>query len=203
MFCPDCNTSLDNVPVDAPCPGCGGGRRSAVARPQTVKATVTIPEPTITVTRADHPPWFEKWWEVVRARDQLDEVYAQRVPAVGNAEVDERVTRFCNECHDMRDWLIGDLTGVTANEVTRHSTSSPALVVSSAVANSHKHHTRKFGTTTARIRETRMTPRGARVTIEVDWATPAANTLDALALANDCVASWRQFFARHGLVEPG
>jgi len=26
MFCPDCDTSLDDVPVSDPCPGCGGNR---------------------------------------------------------------------------------------------------------------------------------------------------------------------------------
>ena len=156
------------------------------------------------VGRDDHRPWFEKWREVLRARDRVDEVYAQRIPNVGNAEVDERVTRFCSECHDMRDWLIGDLSNladVTATDVTSQASSSPPLTMSSAVANSHKHHTRSQGTT-ARIRSTHMTPQGARVVIEVDWATPTATDVDALDLANECVASWRQFFASHGVIEP-
>jgi hypothetical protein len=29
MFCPDCDTNLDDVPPEDPCPGCGGRRRSA------------------------------------------------------------------------------------------------------------------------------------------------------------------------------
>lgn len=205
MFCPDCNTNLDQVPAGTPCPGCGAGRRSAVARPATVRLTVTIPEPGINVTRNDHRPWYEKWREVVRAHDQIAEVYAGRVPGVGNVEVDERVTRFCSECHDMRDWLVGDLAnlpGVTASAITAHATSSPRLQVSSAVANSHKHHTRKAGTTTARIRSTDMAPQGARVTIEIDWASQSATNVDALDLANDCLASWRQFFGSNGIVEP-
>ena len=205
MFCPDCNTNLDPVPVGKPCPGCSGARRSAVARPATVAATVAIPEPGISVTRSDHRPWYEKWREVVRARDQIAHAYAGRVPGVGNAEVDEKVTRFCSECHDMRDWLVGDLEnvpGFTASDITAHATSLPALQVISAVANSHKHHTRRAGTTTARIRSTGMSPRGARVTIEIDWASQAATNVDALDLANDCVASWRQFFGSNGIVEP-
>jgi hypothetical protein len=135
--------------------------------------------------------------------DQISAVYAERLPNLGNAEVDELVPRFCSECQDMRDWLkddIGSLPGVTEADMPAHATSSPPLTVTSAVANSHKH--RKAGTTTARIRSTRMTPQGARVLIEVDWATPGARSVDALDLANDCVAGWRNFFASHGITEP-
>jgi hypothetical protein len=92
--------------------------------------------------------------------DQISAVYAERLPNLGNAEVDELVPRFCSECQDMRDWLkddIGSLPGVTEADMPAHATSSPPLTVTSAVANSHKH--RKAGTTTARIRSTRMTPR--------------------------------------------
>ncbi|MDH4144125.1 MAG: hypothetical protein OEY23_03040 [Acidimicrobiia bacterium] len=165
---------------------------------------MTVPEPTISVTRGDDRPWLEKWREVLRARDQIALVYAQRVAGLGNAEVDERVTRFCSECHDMRDWLLGDiasLPGVAGAEVIAHATSTPPLVVSSAVANSHKHHTRKAGTTSARIRSTNMTPTGARVSIEIDWATPDARTVDALELADDCISSWRQFLVSRGITE--
>lgn len=142
---------------------------------------------------------------MLRARERIGEVYAQRVPGVGNADVDERVTRFFTECHDMRDWLrgdIGNLAGVSAQDITDHAATSPPLVTGSAVANSHKHHTRKPGTTTARIRSTHMTPAGATVVIEVDWASPTSTMVDALNLADECVASWRHFLARHAIAEP-
>lgn len=205
MFCMDCNADLDVVAVGDPCPTCGGTRRSAIVTPQTAAVRVTVSEPTISVTRGDHRPWFEKWREVLRARDQIEVVYAQRVDGIGNAEVEDRITRFCSECHDVRDWLLGDIASlpvVGVADITAHAASSPPLVVSSAVANSHKHHTRRAGTMTARIRKTDMTPIGARVTIEISWATPAAKTVDALDLANDCIASWGEFLARRGISEP-
>ncbi len=144
LFCPECNVNLGAVPVGEPCPRCGGQRRSAVATPRTITAKMTFPEPSVSIARVDHRPWIEKWRDVVRARDQIDSVYARRQPNVGSAEVDELVTRFCNDCHDMRDWLVGDigsLNGVAAAGIKAHATSSPPLQVSSAVANSHKHHT--------------------------------------------------------------
>jgi hypothetical protein len=37
------------------------------------------------------------------------------------------------------------------------------------------------------------------VTIEVDWATPKASTVDALDLANECVDSWQAFLKQNGI----
>ncbi len=52
------------------------------------------------------------------------------------------------------------------------------------------------------IGDTDVTPNGARVTIEVNWATPQATKVDALDLAEDCVKSWRAFFVRFAIAEP-
>ena len=103
------------------------------------------------------------------------------------------------------EWLNGDLAnlpGVSAKDIRDHTTKAAPFGLAEAMANSYKHHTRKPGTATARIRDTSVGPAGARVTIEVNWATPNASTVDALDLANDCVAAWRSFFKRFGIVEP-
>jgi hypothetical protein len=203
MTCPDCNANLDAVSADDPCPECGGGRRTAAVLPQTAWVAATLHEPSILLTRDDHRPWFEKWREVVRARDLIGEAYHQRLPEVSTAEVEARVTHFFSECHDMRDWLVGDRRGlpaVTIGAIDDHVRSSSPLGIASAVANSHKHHTRDRGAT-ARIRSTQMTPDGARVTIELDWATLEATQLDALEVADECLVSWREFFATHGITE--
>jgi len=44
-YCPDCQTNLDDTPVDDPCPNCGGSRRSAVALPEVVGARIEVPSP--------------------------------------------------------------------------------------------------------------------------------------------------------------
>ena len=126
---------------------------------------------------------------------------AQFVPA--NGEVEARATLFFGECHDLRDWLTSDianLPGITTRNVVNHTRVSRPLQIASAVANSHKHHTRSHGTT-ARIRETYMTPEGARVVIESDWGLPTAANDDALELADACIADWREFFRNHGISE--
>jgi hypothetical protein len=205
MFCPDCNTNLDDVPVDDRCPTCAGLRRSAVVTPEPARVTGTAGAPSIGIGRDDHRPWDEKWREVLRSRDLIRDAYTD-ARGLGNAEVDARVNRFCSECHDLRDWLnndIANLPGVTTTAVKHHHDTERPLRISSAVANSHKHHTRYPGQTTARIRHTLVTPdQGARVTIEVDWATPHATTVDALDLANESVDRWRAFFKQNGIAAP-
>jgi hypothetical protein len=54
MFCPDCDANLDDVRVGSPCPQCGSERRSAIAFPESARAVVTIPSPTI-VTESHFP----------------------------------------------------------------------------------------------------------------------------------------------------
>jgi hypothetical protein len=204
MFCPDCNTNLDDVPGDAACPGCGGQARSAVAQAGTAGVVAMAGGLSTTITRGDHRPWTEKWLTVLNCLDKLAEAYGPAGQALGNAEVEARVETFFVECDHLRDWLDKDVAALapaTASDIEAHFLASPALCTCNAICNTHKHHTRRSGTT-ARIRQTSMSPAGARVSIEVDWALPSATTVDALDLANDCVKSWRSFFTTFGISEP-
>lgn len=54
MFCPDCGTNLDDVANGAPCPGCGGDRRSANANAGCATATGAVPNPR--AVGHSHPP---------------------------------------------------------------------------------------------------------------------------------------------------
>ena len=42
MTCPDCQTNLDEVPVESPCPNCGSHRRDATVSPETVAAVAHV-----------------------------------------------------------------------------------------------------------------------------------------------------------------
>jgi hypothetical protein len=157
------------------------------------------------ITRGDDRPWVEKWLTILHCLDALRETYSGDARTLGNVEIENRAQTFFVECDHLRDWLKGDLAalaGVSANDVHQHAMSSQPLRVCNAVCVTHKHHTPWPGRTVARIRDTDITPNGARVTIEVDWATPQATKVDALDLAEDCVKSWRAFFVQFGIVEP-
>jgi hypothetical protein len=205
MFCPDCGMNLDEVEVGAPCPGCGGGRRSAIAHAETASVKVMAGEVSLKVTKGDDRPWEEKWLEVLKRLDDVRATYSGDARGFGSMEIDRRVEDFFSECNHVRDWLIGDvarLPTVTVAVIDQHFWSSAPLRTCNAICNTDKHHTRSTGAT-ARIRSTDVTPTGARVTIEVDWALPSATRVDALQLADKCVASWRAFFTTHAIAEPG
>lgn len=201
MFCPECDAKLDEVEVGLPCPTCRGNRRSAIARPQTVDVVVDVNPIGLRIRRDDLRPWLEKWADVTHSLQEVSAAY-HGFEEVGNVELDQRVTRFFVECDHLRDWLIGDhasLSELSEGDVHEHFESSWSLQVCNAICNSHKHHTRRSGMT-ARIRETSIGPVGGHVTIEVDWASPTATTLDALDLAQQCVDSWRGFLNANGII---
>lgn len=199
--CPDCGENLDDVPQGQPCPRCGGPNRSIQIEAMAAMAQATAAAPTIDIAQSDHVSWRRKWAGVIGCHDRLKEIYSSPNFAGGNLEADQRALDFFVECDHMRDWLEGDLSslpGVTPRDLDSHFGSSPPLQVCNAICNSHKHHTRRSGTT-ARIRNTQIRPDGVSITIEVNWATSAAYTVDALDLADDCVNSWQSFFQRHGI----
>ncbi len=204
MWCPDCKASLDEVAVSDPCPACGGRIRSANAAVETIGVVAAVGEVSLKVTRGDDRPWTQKWLAVIHSLDALRDAYGGDARLLGSVAIDSRVESFFVECDHLRDWLVGDvasLSDVVAPDIEQHFTASQPLLTCNKVCNTHKHHTRRSGTT-ARIRATELTPTGARVTIEVDWATSQATTVDALDLAQDCVTSRRAFFTRFGIAEP-
>jgi hypothetical protein len=52
MFCPDCHTNLNFVPADAPCPNCGGRRRSATVTARVADVQASASAVTMSVGRA-------------------------------------------------------------------------------------------------------------------------------------------------------
>jgi len=203
MFCPDCATNLDAVPTGEVCPGCKGSNRSAIASPGAAESAATADRVTgIVVTKADNRPWVEKWQMVLHSLDKVCEVYANS-NGLGTIEIECRVDSFFVECDHLRDWLLWDtsLPAITETTIDRKVDSTAALSLCRDICNTHKHHTRRSGRT-ARVRGVAIDAPRATVAIEVDWALPAATTVDALQLAEDCVQSWRDFFDEHGINTP-
>jgi len=206
MFCPDCQTDLDDVPLGVACPGCGGQKRSALAQAEAAVVFVGSAAGSFSITRDDHRPWTEQWQTILHCLEELRVAYSPRGETLGTVEIKSRVETFFVECDHLRDWLKHDLSalhGVTADDIRGYALrSSPALSTCYAVCNTHKHHTRDRGRTEAQIREISVSSSGARVAIEIDWASPSATTVDALGLAEDCVQAWSEFFKRFNIVEP-
>jgi hypothetical protein len=204
--CSDCHENLDDVSVADLCPRCGSARRDAVVNASPLHVGVNVHAASVAVEPDLDQPWSSKWRSVVLAREQLAEAYI-RIPAGGNLEVDQRVHAFVGLTNDLIDWLEDDnsrLAHVPAKAVDSHWQSDLDLRIAKALANSHKHRsvTRGADPMNARIKRTLVSDGSATVTIEYWSATvQPPRRIDALALANACVGSWRRFFAQHGIVE--
>lgn len=204
-YCPNCFRTLDDVPQGQPCPGCGGAER-CVPLAAKLEATSTMTASIeMKLTKGDFRPWIEKWLMIEHALSALEDSY--RDPGIRSIEVELRVDSFFVECFHLWDWLhknVGkgtppSLPGVTHADIDAYLKGSATLLLCKDICDTHKHHTRNVGRRTAAIRDVLIGATGAAVTIEVDWGLPSATTIDALALAHDCVASWEAFFAACGI----
>jgi hypothetical protein len=201
LTCPDCQESFA-------CPACSGGPESGAsgAAASTATVTATAGAVGITIRRGDRRPWEEKWQSLTHHVKVLRDLYENGTPW-GNIEVETRVASIFLDSYHLADWLKWDLANlpVTETEIVDYVKTSAPLQLADAICNTYKHSTRtRKGATTAGIRETVMTDGGKRyrVTIEIDWATPAHTNVDGLALAEQNVEAWRVFFRRHGIVPP-
>lgn len=110
MFCPDCSADLNKVDVGAPCPRCGGKRRSSNATPQTARAFSTVHSPTI-IAESNFPDGSTSI--VVGSED-----FASRsvTSAGGNTQTFEGLPPQHEDdvlevCHSLRQVLHGDVWG--------------------------------------------------------------------------------------------
>ncbi len=203
MFCPDCQTNLDDVPANDPRPTAG------VADVQASSSSVGV-----SVGMADSAFWLEQWLRVEKALALLRAAYEPGANVSSTVEVDLRVRSFFTECHHFGDdWIEKDLDnwpGIESAQGEDHIKNSQALSACEAICNKAKHAERsKPKSSTGRVLTIDSRPNGShRVRLRVDWhpeseywhpesewAYECPWCPDALELAEDCVASWREFLA--------
>ncbi len=167
---------------------------------------------TISLRKADVRPWAEKWIFVLHQLERLRAVYDGTDRPRGTLDIEGLAMSFFVECDHLEDWMKRDpapLPGLTGKQrrefrkaVVAFHDSDVALRQCSNICNAHKHYGRDDGLLVARIRTISELPPGWRVTIDLDWPKPTSPTVDALELADQCVAAWKGFFAANGIHEP-
>jgi hypothetical protein len=158
----------------------------------------------LSIIRDSHGPWTDRWRDVLHYLEQLKVAYSPGGETLGLEEVERRVKEFFLYCYHVRDSLLRDLTAmpeVTAS-VDGYIKGYP-LGTCRDLCNTVKHDGRDPGKTEARVyKTTLLSSKGARVIIKTDTSSPSAPTVDALALAEDCVQAWRDFLKGFGITAP-
>lgn len=177
---------------------------SAIVEARAADAQATIGRVTARIRHGDHPVWQQEWASVLALLEEIRRLYAVDIDGAGNLGADLRVESFFDQCHHFLEWLWKDPTSsVSKHDAMGYRQTCPALIWCGCICNSTKHYiitSEHF--VEARIRETEIGEHGIRVIIEIDWARTNSRSVDALALAEDCVASWRAFFAVQGITDP-
>jgi hypothetical protein len=149
----------------------------------TMKASIPV---------GDRRPWQRKWRDTRHAYDELVEAY--KGPGVHDDDFTRCIESFFKTCRELADWIDKELTG---RDAVTYVNTAPWLKIGDALAQTAKHHTRDRGIT-AKVSELFGEANGARA--DIVWTDGAnSGTVDALKLADDCLAEWQQYFQRHGL----
>lgn len=197
-FCSDCLHELGPEETGRPSPACGGSNVSVRGG---LATEMDMAHPgALRVTRADHQPWSEKWARAQRRLERVRGMYAGHGEP-GNAALEDELSALFDDCNHLREWLKKDSANLpfTEDDVDEWFWEDEHLKICNAISNSDKHHTRSGTQMTARIRDTTAGAAGAKVEIEVHWATPDAYAIDGLALAESVVGAFRGFLSQHGI----
>jgi hypothetical protein len=110
------------------------------------------------------------------------------------------VETYFKTCHEVGDW-VEETTRLPAKRYVR---TAPTLRLCGAISNTGKHHTRRpskrsVDPINAIVGKLMSDEKGIHADIE--WASRrrGSGKADALKLADDCVAEWKQFFQKHSL----
>lgn len=136
--------------------------------------------------------WQRKWRDIEHAYAELAAAYQGN--GINDDDFTRRIEVFFKTCRELADWIDNHQPGFNAMDYVNNQ---PWLEYCDALAQTAKHHTRNRGIT-AKVDELFLEANGARA--DIAWTSNSGSgTLDALKLADDCLAEWKAFFTQHRL----
>jgi hypothetical protein len=208
--CADCKGDLDDVAEGAPCPRCGGGRRSVNLQAGAAIVVVAAIAPTFEVGYNPEPGWAQQWHTIQYHLARLRQQYSGE-REVDNQEMGQTVTALMIALWHLIDWLRedGDIQGplnkllTTGSIYSRIRDDFPALLVCGGFANTVKHSKRR-NPCELTARNATFSSAGPKMTIRYGLAgDDRASNVDALELAEQCEKAWRDLLSEHGVTVPG
>jgi hypothetical protein len=116
------------------------------------------------------------------------------------------VQRFFVTCYHVRDHIRNDtanLPNLDRTHIWPYFNADPYLPIAQAFANTDKHMVRDHpNDPTARVTNAKSDPSSNRATVSYIAPPLAQVDYDALQLAENCVAAWRQFFKSEAITPP-
>jgi hypothetical protein len=149
--------------------------------------------------------WTEQWDRVQLALARIEAVYAGRSEPEGTAGARYDVFNFFVHCHHLVDWIASDAALPQSMPEEAHALvrESNDLKLCADLANRSKHCALKW----ARTGDVSTGPSANDATVTFDRGVKHAFRVssggedrDALDLARSCVATWREFLTRRGLL---
>lgn len=160
-------------------------------------------------TAGPHGPamgsWTEQWGRVQLGLARIEAVYTGRPESEGTAGASYDVFSFFVNCRHLVDWIVSDaaLPPSTKRKARKCARKSNELKVCADLANRWKHCALK----SARTGDRSTGPSGNDVTVMIGRGAKHAFRVssggadrDALGLAHSCVATWRRFLEKCGLL---
>lgn len=200
-FCPKCRADLEDD-ARGPCPDCGStGFTTAMLMP----GTLTLGDlGGIVREYGPERPWQEQWYRTRERFKELKRIY-QPGAFPGDAAARTAVEDFFHHCLHLGDWLWTDpVSGCEEDEVRDFIKNNRALKICAGLANTSKHRGRDWkGSMNAVVRRVWHNQAADSTVATVEWWLQSQesnrHTVDALELAEGCVAAWKQHLKSHRL----
>jgi len=139
--------------------------------------------------------WQRKWRDVLHARQAIVDVYQKE--GLDADDFTRRIEQFFKTCHELGDW-IEKQTGLPAKAYAK---SPPTLELCNAIAQTAKHHQHDRGNDPITAQVDEVFGGADTKHADITWSRQSGpnGRIDALTLADDCIAEWRKFFNEHNL----
>lgn len=146
------------------------------------------------ISGAPQRTWQRKWRDVMNARTALADIY--QGSGFNQDGFTTAIEVFFKTCRELADWIDEQEPSVDAK---RYVNTEQSLKICDGLAQTAKHHTRD-GKDPITAHVDKMFSDRHGIHADIVWNNNAGNgTLDALKLADHCIAEWEQFFQQHSL----
>ena len=201
--CTDCGADLEAVPDGQPCPHCGSHSRSVLLTAAVAVGVAVSATPTVSVEYNPVGSWMDQWRRMMRHLDEIRTLYAR---TGGVDDLTNAVQQFFVACWHLSDYICKDkvyLPSFDENHVWAYKNADAHLPIAQALANTLKHLERRNpADPVARVKRTSIGPPGNFAIVSYEAPPLLEVELDALKLAEDCVATWERFLAIEGITPP-